>query len=245
MFKFLVILILAIGVIFPLYSEGGDDAAVKKNEAEKASSKKISPEIKKLIEEIKMLNEEEAFEEIERAVIAKNKNRVKVIFYVFPKLLNKQDKFKRTPLFNAVYADRIILVKYLLSKKAKMSIVDVNGDSPLHAAAAEGLNPIIELLIKKGAVTYKKNKKGETPLYKAVSMGELETVSLLIEKGASVNTKDKKGNTALHRAAYKGHEEMVQFLLKSGAKKSVVNKKNQTPADLAKNNNIKKMLQQK
>lgn len=232
-----------LGTFFQISAEETDGKTA--NVTAEDSAKKIPPEYEKLISEFKKLNEKEAFEEIERTVIAGNKDRLKVLLYLFPKLLNKQDKFKRTPLFNAVYVNKIELVKYLLSKRASISIADVNGDTPIHAAASEGLKPIVEILINKGAVTYQKNIKGETPLYKAVSMGEIDVVAFLIEKGAAVDTEDKKGNTVLHRAAYKGHEEMVKFLLQAGAKRSAVNKKGQIPADLAKKENIRKMLQKK
>jgi len=239
-------MILCTGIILPAFSADNKKPPVKKPvPPKKVPPKKIPPEFLKLIAEIKMLNEDEALDEMDRTIRAGNKNRLKVILYLFPKLLNKQGKFKRTPLFNAVYADQIELVKYLINKRANISIPDVNGDTPLHAASAEGLKPIVKYLIKRGALIYQRNKKGETPLFKAVSRGKLNVVSYLVEKGARVNTQDRKGNTALHRAAYKGHEKIVKFLLQSGAKKNAVNKKGQAPADLAKNNKIRKMLQKK
>lgn len=241
-FKILFFIFIGLGMIFPLSAE---ETEPNDDSEENKTDQKIPPEYEKLVAEIKMLNEKEAFAELERTIITGNKDRLKVILYLFPQLLNKQDKFQRTPLFNAVYVNKIELVKYLLSKRANISTPDVNGDTPLHAAASEGLKPVVEYLIQKGALIYTQNKKGETPLYKAVSMGELEVVTYLIAKGAGVDVKDKKGNTTLHRAAYKGHEEMVKFLIQSGAQRAAVNNNGQTPADIAKNDNIRKMLQKK
>jgi ankyrin repeat protein len=245
-YKILIIMILSTGIIFPAFSADDEKTSAKKPViSEKTSSKTIPPEYVKMIAEIKMLSEDEAFDEMERAINTKNKKRLKVILYSFPKLLNRQDKFKRTPLYNAVYANNLDLVKYLISKKADIKKPDANGDTPLHVAAGKGCKDIVEYLIKKGAFISCTNKKGETPLFKAASQGAVEVAAFLIEKGVRVNGTDKKGNTPLHRAAYKGQKKMVEFLLQSGAKKSATNKRDQTPADLAKNNNIKKMLQKK
>ena len=241
-FRILFFIFIGLGIVVPLFAE---EAEPDDKTEENKTDQKIPPEYEKLIAEIKMLNEQEAFAELERTINAGNKDRLKVILYLFPQLLNKQDKFQRTPLFNAAYANKFELVKYLVSKKANISTPDVNGDTPLHVAASEGLKPIVEYLIQKGALIYTQNKKGETPLYKAVSMGELEVVSYLISKGAGVDVQDKKGNTTLHRAAYKGHEDMVKFLIQAGARKTAVNKNGQTPADVTKNENIRKMLQKK
>ncbi len=239
--KYLITVIFLIFLCQSHFIKAGDDDKTVKEKKEE-SSEGISPEIQELITRIKKLTESQAFKEMGRTITKGNKLRLKVILHVYPAFLNKQDKFGCTPLYNAVFAQQKELVKYLLNKRAKVSIVNVDGDTPLHRAAAEGIKEIIEVLIQKGAFYYTKNKKGRTPLFSAALQGEVEAAEILLEKGDRVNRQDKLGDTPLHLAALKGKEKMVKFLLQNGADSSIKNKKDKTPADLAKNDEVTKLL---
>jgi ankyrin repeat protein len=210
--------------------------------AQDKAEKKIPPEIQELIDSIKQLSEDDAFEDMDRSIKMGNKNRLKVTLYVYPDLLNKQDEFGRTPLYNAVFAGKLELVKYLLSKRAKVTIPDVNGDTPLHRAAAEGPKEIVENLLKWKALYYTKNKKGRTPLFNAALQGETATAEVLLEAGDKINRVDKYGDTPLHLASLKGKGEMVTFLLEKGADYTIKNKKGKTPEDVAKNDKVKRVF---
>ena len=245
-YKILIVMILFAGTLFPAYSADKKKRPEEKPApAKKTVPKKIPPELAKIVAEIKMLNEKEAFDELERAIKTGHKTRLKVILHLHPSFLNKPDKFKRTPLYNAAYANKLKLVKYLISKKADIEKADVNGDTPLHAAAGAGYLDIVKYLLKKDASLFCANKKGESPLFKVASKGEMDVAVFLIEKGVRINGTDKSGNTPLHQAAYKGHEKMVKLLLLAGADAAKRNKKGKTPADLANKATIKKMLNKK
>jgi len=205
-------------------------------------TKKIPAEIQELIDSIKQLSEDEAFQDMDRTVKMGNKTRLKVTLYVYPSLLNRQDKFGRTPLYNAVFAEQNELVKYLLSKKAKVAIPDVNGDTPLHRAASEGSKEIVENLLKWGALYYTKNKKGRTPLFNAALQGETEAAEVLLAAGDKISRQDKYGDTPLHLASLKGNGDMVKFLLENRADYTIKNKKGKTPEDVAKNASVKKLF---
>jgi len=241
LYKTTIIIILAFCLSF--FLNAGEKELVK--QADKKTSKTIPADLQKLIDRVKMLDDDDAYASLEKAVRSGNKKRLKVILYLHPNFLNKQDTFKRSPLFNAVSANQLTIVKYLILKKADVMKKDINGNTPLHEAVAEGYADITKYLLKNGAKIFATNKKGENALFKAASNGEVQIASFLIDKGLRVNGTDKKGNTPLHRAAYKGQVKMVNFLLALGADKKKKNKKGQTPSDLTTKLTIKKKLGKK
>eukprot|EP00435_Cladocopium_sp_Y103_P053012 s631_g16.t2 len=96
---------------------------------------------------------------------------------------------------------------------------DVNGDMPLHRAAAAGhIKPTL-LLLEAGALKDARDKEGQgvTPLFIAAGNGHAEVVSLLIEKGADKSkTRTFDGATPLHIATQRGHLQVVHLLVKLG-----------------------------
>ncbi len=235
---FLTIFIFAFGII-SLFSE---DETEQSTETKAPEARKIPPKIQIMIDRIKQLSEDEAFEDLDRTIKMGNKIRMQVLLHVYPQLKNRKDTFGRTPLYNAVFAEHPELVKFLLNKRANFATPNVDGDTPLHRAAAGGSSEIIKLLIGKGALYYTKNKKGRTALFNAAINGEIEAATLLLKAGDNVNRLDKYGDTPLHFAALKGNTEMVKFLLENKADLKIKNKKGKTPADIAKIADIKKLL---
>lgn len=94
---------------------------------------------------------------------------------------------------------------------------NVDGATPLFAAAAKGLANIVTALIKHGASVDHRNRKKETPLLFAASGGHRDVLKVLLEAGANVNHSDKQMQTPLYRAAARGFAAVVQELLKAGA----------------------------
>ncbi|BAE64151.1 unnamed protein product [Aspergillus oryzae RIB40] len=101
---------------------------------------------------------------------------------------------------------------------------DGSGWTPLMIAAslknAEG-DPIIDLLLKKGADVNAKSNSGQNALHFATSKANLSTVRTLIANKCSARVKDKRGQLALHRAAAIGSSPIIKVLLQDG--KSPVN----------------------
>jgi ankyrin repeat protein len=190
-------------------------------------------------------SEDEAFEELLRDVMAGKLEHVDSLLSTFPKLLNKRDEFGRTPLFFAVSANQYPITELLVKMNADIKLANIYGDTPFHKAAQLGEIKILELLLKHRASIWGKNIKGESPLAKAVSAGQIETVKFLIKNMSGVNTPDIRGDTPLHKAAIKGDKNMVKLLLDNGADAGVKNKENLKPADLAKNTEIRKMIESK
>ena len=266
MFLISAFLLLAVG----LAAEDFDDMKPVKKVQEKADTSKKTEEVKapeqvkETVEPVKAeeakpdeesvsnkknlhpgLSDDDAFEELLKDIRAGNLEHVDSLISTFPKLLNRQDKFGHTPVFNAVSANQYPIVELLIKMNADIKLTNVYGDTPLHKAAQSGDIKILELLLKSGAQIWKSNIKGESPLSKAVSAGQIEAVKFLIENKAELNTPDNKGDIPLHKAAVKGDKDMVKLLFDSGSDAGVKNKENLKHADLAKKPEIKEMIEAK
>jgi truncated hemoglobin YjbI len=96
------------------------------------------------------------------------------------------------------------------------------GRTLLHAAAAAGNLPIVELLLQLGAVPDMVDAAGHTALYCVGNgcsvAGGGDVVRALVRAGANVDAQDGvKRCTALHMAARRGNVEVAGTLLDSGA----------------------------
>jgi ankyrin repeat protein len=171
------------------------------------------------------------------------------------------------PFYIAVgYNPNVDVVKYLISKGAKVNIKSPWGDTPLHAASHNPNVDVVKYLISKGADIHAKDSWGRTPLYSAVVQNNqshfydsgtgqtllypavvrntnIDVLKYLISQGADVNAKDKWGWTPFHRAVERNTNiDVLECLVSQGAD---VNAKiemsyNETPLHLAaeKNPNI-------
>ncbi|KAE8364206.1 ankyrin repeat-containing domain protein [Aspergillus caelatus] len=142
-----------------------------------------------------------------------------------PKLANIKDDDERLPIHWAVAYNRLPIVELLVATKHfDPDVEDGSGWTPLMIAAslknAEG-DPIIDLLLKKGADVNVKSNSGQNALHFATSKASLSTVRTLIANKCSARVKDKRGQLALHRAAAIGSSPIIKVLLQDG--KSPVN----------------------
>ncbi len=72
---------------------------------------------------------------------------------------------------------------------------------PLHIAAMEGHDDVVQTLLAHGADANAPSFKHQiTPLQMAVTRGRASTIRILLAKGADPNRKDKHGRTALDNA---------------------------------------------
>ncbi|KAJ1713802.1 proteasome regulatory particle subunit (Nas6) [Aspergillus flavus] len=142
-----------------------------------------------------------------------------------PKLANVKDDDERLPIHWAVAYNRLPIVELLVATKHfDPDVEDGSGWTPLMIAAslknAEG-DPIIDLLLEKGADVNAKSNSGQNALHFATSKANLSTVRTLIANKCSARVKDKRGQLALHRAAAIGSSPIIKVLLQDG--KSPVN----------------------
>jgi ankyrin repeat protein len=118
---------------------------------------------------------------------------------------------------------------------------DNYNSTPLHWAASWGRLEIAKMLIDAGAdVNVQTN--GETPLHRAAGRGEVEIARMLIDAGANVNVQDNGDWTPLHRAASRGEVKVARMLIGAGARKDIRDDEGNLPYDLAKTEELKKLL---
>ncbi|KAL4755085.1 hypothetical protein BDW72DRAFT_86931 [Aspergillus terricola var. indicus] len=137
-----------------------------------------------------------------------------------PKLATTKDEDDRLPIHWAVAYNHFPIVELLVSTKDfDPDVEDGSCWTPLMIAAslknAEG-DPIIELLLRKGADVNVKSITGQNALHFATSKANISTVRTLLENKCSARVKDKRGQLALHRAAAIGSTPIIQVLLKEG-----------------------------
>ncbi|KAL2832711.1 ankyrin repeat-containing domain protein [Aspergillus pseudoustus] len=137
-----------------------------------------------------------------------------------PKLATTKDDDDRLPIHWAVAYNRLPVVELLVAtKNFDPDVEDGSGWTPLMIASslknAEG-DPILELLLRKGADVNGKSVTGQNALHFATSKANLSTVRTLLANKCSARVKDKRGQLALHRAAAIGSTPIIQLLLKEG-----------------------------
>jgi len=119
---------------------------------------------------------------------------------------------------------------------------EVNGRSPLHFAAIEGVAAaeFLALLDKaradaraagdtRGLVLEKQDKYGYSPLFYAATEGHADLARAMLTAGAEARARDKWLETPLHKAASRGHTGVVRVLLEAGADANAVDKNGRAP----------------
>ncbi len=104
------------------------------------------------------------------------------------------------------------IVDFFLKHNVLPNQADDFGNTPLHLAAFNGYNNIIELLIQYGAEP-KWNQSGYLPIHYAASGGNVQTVELLVNETSTLNTPDKYGKTPLMIAFRNNNFEVVKTLI--------------------------------
>lgn len=125
----------------------------------------------------------------------------------------------KTALSLAVGKKRFEVVKLLISKGAKITILDNTGKTLLHIAAENGSCEIFQLLeespLKKMALTASIDTV-MMPMHIAAKRGHAEFVRYLVGKNLfTVIAKDNEGRSALHLATAENQWEVVKILLDS------------------------------
>ncbi|KAF2268868.1 ankyrin [Lojkania enalia] len=186
--------------------------------------------------------------------------------------INSQTRSGLSPLMIASKSGSLSSVKWALEMGADCCAVDSMGRTALHAAASNSSVDsvsIIKILIAKGLSVADTDDAGSSPLHCVLytpawdddededededENDEEESpfdpiyaranAQALIQYGANVNAQDGSGNTLLHFAAWKGHKYMVKMLLKEGADKNIEDVQGKKPIDLAREDDIRELLE--
>ena len=84
---------------------------------------------------------------------------------------------------------------------------------------------------------------GETPICTAAENGHTEIVKILVPLTEDPNAPDKNGYTPIHWAALMGHTEIIKILAPLTDNPNAPGKNGRTPFDIAKNEEIRKILE--
>ena len=109
------------------------------------------------------------------------------------------------------------VAKLLLGAGADPNIADINGDTPVSAAAILGNLFMVKLLMEAGADFNKADDEGKSPLHKAVHHGHTDIVKVLVNAGANPNKADNGGMSPLYYAVLFGMTDVIKVLVSAGA----------------------------
>ncbi|MEQ1757277.1 MAG: ankyrin repeat domain-containing protein [Vicinamibacterales bacterium] len=120
-----------------------------------------------------------------------------------------------TPMLRAAKGGDIVAMKLLMQKGADIRTPNLDGITPLLAAAGVG------------------SRDSDTRGRYKTQKDAVEAVTLLLDAGADVNAADNQGRTALHGAAFWGFNDLVRTLVARGARVDAKDRQGRTPVDSA------------
>ena len=132
-----------------------------------------------------------------------------------------------TPFFQAAKYGEPEIMALLADAGADTSVTDIDGTTPLMAAACVG-RPSIAYWDRRG-----RNLSQEVLEIDGQDEEQtLAAVKLALELGGDVQERNAYGDTALHGAATWGFTSVVELLIEHGADLTVANEAGRSPADL-------------
>ncbi|XP_032746529.1 transient receptor potential cation channel subfamily A member 1 isoform X1 [Rattus rattus] len=158
--------------------------------------------------------------------------------------VHSKSKDKKSPLHFAASYGRINTCQRLLQDISDTRLLnegDLHGMTPLHLAAKNGHDKVVQLLLKKGAL-FLSDHNGWTALHHASMGGYTQTMKVILDTNLKCTDRlDEEGNTALHFAAREGHAKAVAMLLSYNAD-ILLNKKQASFLHIALHNKRKEVV---
>ncbi len=105
----------------------------------------------------------------------------------------------------------------LLEKGSNPRGFNFNNMAPIHIAALNGQDELVELFLEDPGMVGLRNEKGLTPFDEALRGRRYDTVRLLLEHGAEIDRVMDNGYTAIHLMLIAKDYKTTQFLIAEGA----------------------------
>jgi ankyrin repeat protein len=102
--------------------------------------------------------------------------------------------------------------KLVAEYESVVSLVDVDGVTPLHCAAIKNDIDIAAMLLSRRSEIDAPDYRGQTPLFYAVRNGSVDMVRELLRVGAKAHVRDLEGNTPLTYAEQLKQDEITKIL---------------------------------
>ena len=134
-----------------------------------------------------------------------------------PPEANTLDGDHRSPLMHAVLASDAdpVTVSLLIDRGADVNAADGGQHwTPLHFAARDGHDDIVQVLLNAGASVDPVNTFGNTPLWENIMAPttNVKTIETLLRHGADPHKKNKRDVSPLDLARLAGRDDLVTLL---------------------------------
>ena len=177
---------------------------------------------------------------------AAESNNIEVVKLLFKNIenINLKDKNEKTALTKAVTSNNKNVIEYLITKGAKVDVVDIDGNSIVYyllnsfeLEESVEFETKLKLLESNGLKMTQKEKNGNSILHIASEMNDLELLKRLSQYTIDVNSINNEGYTPLHIATMKATDlSLITYLLSIGADKNIKTEFEETVLDLASEN---------
>jgi len=121
-------------------------------------------------------------------------------------------------LSDAVDANDLARVKFLLSEGANVNARSGQGYTPLTSAARQRYTDMINLLLEHKANVNARDADNMTPLLEAVIRGDVPSIKVLVAHGANIQARGPQGFDPLALAIEERRYEAAKTLINAGAK---------------------------
>ncbi|KAJ5240391.1 uncharacterized protein N7469_001982 [Penicillium citrinum] len=127
---------------------------------------------------------------------------------------NTTDEKSRTPIFHAIHAENVTMIRRLLSdKRTDINWQDRNKQTPLLYAMGRRLSSIALLLLDFKPFLDEKDRKQRSAIWYAIAHCDEGLVQALLQRGSDVRRKDYKGRLPTDFAIFKENENIIRMLL--------------------------------